>query len=183
MNFISTLLFKTSILLCVFTFNNCSLIDSGDETNAQNYFFEIEYVNHAWGYLHNGFYIDKSGGVFTYNYNEQDNPWNPETRDHFSEDELIDKYSHSKSLCDKIDFITLKEKQLQIAFALQGDYSDTTSDGADMGTLSYICYLYNSDSNLYTPVILEVRGDYAFKNESEAAKNLVQWMGTLCQFE
>lgn len=183
MNYIPKFLVTTFVCLSFFALSNCSLIENGDEGNAQTYYFEVEYVNHAWGYLHNGFYIDKTGDVFTYNYNEQDDPWDPETHDHFSAEELIDKYSHSNSLCDKIDFITLKEKQLHIPIALAGNISDTTSDGADMGTLSYICYLYNSNTNLYTPIILEVRGDFAFKNESEAAKNLVQWLGTLCQFE
>ncbi|MGD8306088.1 MAG: hypothetical protein PVF17_05495 [Ignavibacteria bacterium] len=183
MYYIPRLLVTTIACLTFFALSNCSLIDNGDGSNAQTYYFEVEYVNHAWGYQHNGFYIDKTGDVFAYNYNEQDDPWNPETRDHFTVEELVDKYSHSNSLCDKIDFITLKEKQLYIPIALAGNISDTTSDGADMGTLSYICYRYNSNSNLYTPIILQVSGDIAFKNESEAAENLVLWLGTLCQLE
>lgn len=183
MNYNLTLLYKAFVCLSFFSLISCSLNDSEDKTDTQDYFFEVEHVNHAWGYQHNGFYINKTGDVYCYNYTEQDEPWNPESRDHFSAEELKDKYSHSNSLCDKIDWITLKQKRRMISLALEGNYSDTTSEGADMGTLAYICYRYNSDSNLYTPIILEVNGDYAFKNESEAAENLVSWLGTLCQFD
>lgn len=182
MKYSSKLLLKVFIFISFFAISNCSLNQSEDSADTQTYLFEVEHINQAWGYEHNGFYIDKTGDVFCYNYTDQDEPWNPAARDHFSAAELKNKYSHSKSLCDKVDFITLKEKRLMIPLAMEGNYSDTTSEGADMGTIAFICYKYNSNDNLYTPIILEVYGDYAFKNESAAANNLVKWLGSVAQF-
>ena len=35
--------------------------------------FQLEYVNYAWGYQHNGFIIDNEGNVLTYSNPEN---WN-----------------------------------------------------------------------------------------------------------
>ncbi len=166
--------------MSIFLLSNSCIFDSED-SSTQTYLFEVEYINFAWGYQHGGFYIDKTGNVFRYKYGLNDDPWKPASYDHFSGDELAEKYRHSKTLCDKIDHNTLQKQRRLIFSAAEGSYSDSTNVGNDGGGLSYIGYIYESESDSYRPIILELKGDWEYKNESEAAKSMVTWLKTVCQ--
>lgn len=41
-----------------------------------NFVFESEYINFAWGYVHSGYLIDRSGNVYTYDIHQQKPPVN-----------------------------------------------------------------------------------------------------------
>jgi len=180
MKYFLSFIFKFFTYLPILILCNSCILDRENIQNSQIYLFEIEYVNHAWGYVHNGSYIDNKGNVFSYKYGFQDDPWQPKSYDYFSARELIEKYNHQRTSCDELDQSIIKERQKLISLAIEGSYSDTTNVGADMGSLSYICYIYDSDNDLYYPIILEIKGDWEYKNESEAAGTLVEWLKTIC---
>src|SRR5437870_4363014 len=49
---------------------------------SQQYFLEVRYINYAWGFQHNGIFIDlETGEVYSYNFKNKDSAsWNAEGR-------------------------------------------------------------------------------------------------------
>ena len=176
---ISNSIKKSFLFLSIFLAGNSCIVVSGSSISNRLYLFEIEYVNYAQGYQHSGIYIDHAGNIFSYEYTSDDEKWKPKSSERFTKNELEEKYSHSRNFIAKIDKDTLQEKIELIPLAAKGSYSDTTNVGADMGKLSYIAYLYNAENGAYIPVILEEQGDWEYKNESEAARILSDWLKTI----
>ncbi|MDD2799252.1 MAG: hypothetical protein PHV20_11730 [Bacteroidales bacterium] len=54
-----------SILCAFLILNGCAKMDSISFSN-QKIVFQQEYINYAWGYSHNGFFIDSTGAIYTY---------------------------------------------------------------------------------------------------------------------
>ena len=108
MKYFLSFIFKFLVYLPIIILCNSCILDSEKVQNSQIYLFEIEYVNHAWGYVHNGLYIDNKGNVFSYKYDFQDDPWKPKSYDYYSVRELIEKYNHQRTnLADNGDGMSL----------------------------------------------------------------------------
>lgn len=154
----------------------CSPIEPERDKIEQEILFEFQYINHAWGYQRIGSYIDGEGIVTSYQYTPSDTHWAPADFNHPTEEELLDKYSHSPLHLNVIDPDTLYAKYKLIEEAAVGTYSDTLSLGADMGGYAYICYVYHSDTDRYDAVVLKLWGDWSYENLPPAASVLVQWL-------
>ncbi|MBL1212066.1 MAG: hypothetical protein HND52_01800 [Ignavibacteriae bacterium] len=66
-------------------FSSCSLLDNPPNESEQSIFFELEHVNYAWGYQHAGFYVNRKGEVFTYQYESNSAPWQPNENNYYTE--------------------------------------------------------------------------------------------------
>ena len=58
--------------------------------------------------------------------------------------------------------------------AIEGSFSDTLSQGADMGSNSVICYTFDSENDVYLRHILKVTGDQYYDRISTDAQKLIQ---------
>src|SRR5512138_3295166 len=107
-------------------------------SHDQEIIFQMDYVNHAWGYQHFGFMVDNLGRVLTY-----DNPekWN------FADDNLIlteKQVDENISMCrissEKIPAEELARFSSYIDKIASSKLSATRNTGADQGTMQFICY-------------------------------------------
>lgn len=182
-----------NVFLAVSIFITCSnIINSSMEINAptevdtppmdiinQKILFEVEYVNGAWGWVHNGRYIDNSGSLYSYSYpfnvNYEDR-WNPQRNGIYTESELFEKFNHSKEFVKQIDCNELTQMANLIPAASQGKLSDPVGVMADAGSLRYKGYLYDESKNEYIVVILREERDRYIENLSPAATIIVDWL-------
>lgn len=153
---------------------SCGRPVDSDGLIGQKVFFEVSYLNYAWGYQLRGFYIDYQGNV--YKYNHSDERWETARSDTITEAELLEKYSHEKELIAKIPCDTLLQKCNMIQAASEGELSEKIHRCYDAGALSYLAYTYHAKNKEYTPVLLYLAGDVAQKNLSEAAQLLFDWL-------
>ncbi|GAF89870.1 unnamed protein product, partial [marine sediment metagenome] len=123
----------------------------------QKILFEVEYINGAWGWVHNGRYIDNSGRL--YNYYLYEDRWKPQRNGIYTESELFEKFNHSKEFVKQIDYNELTQMANLIPAASKGKLSDPVGVMADAGLLTYKGYLYDESENEYIEVILRVSGD------------------------
>ncbi len=147
------------------------------EVIEQKVLYNISYVNFAWGYSHNGIYIDNEGNVFEYKFTDGDAGWINTRDETYTEEEILANFTRPsiRSRIDKIDRATLLEKYKLIKPASEGEIV-RTSGGADMGSFSYTAYLFNSQTKQYKAVILDSFGDWKVENRSPSAKALHQWL-------
>lgn len=155
------------------------LIDSDSDAEAvkQKVLFEIQYINHAWGFVHHGVYVDRTGAV--YRYDREGEPWRAERDSSFTEAELLDKYSRGRERIGQIDTETLSERVTWIDAAAGGRLTAPDFVCNDAGVLSFLAYQYDAETQRYTPVILRQSGDLFRENTSSRAEQLVTWLRTL----
>jgi hypothetical protein len=67
----------------------------------------------------------------------------------------------------------------KIVEAAKGQMTARTAGGNDRGSTRSVCYLYDATRSAYTPVELNVSGDWTYMNTSPAARDLVQWLNSL----
>ena len=166
-------------LFAILTCFGCSINELNEKVDAQNYLFEAEYLNGAWGYQHHGFYIDNTGSVYKYKFNFDER--SVECDPFFcSQNVLTEKYAHNREFCGSVDLGVLETKKRLIKFTLNSQYSDTLNLGADMGQLSYFAYSWDEDEEKYLRILLKTMGDVTYKMEGAAVDSIINWMDTLC---
>jgi hypothetical protein len=138
--------------------------------------FEVEYVNHAWGYKCSGWYIDREGQVYSYSYEHGDDPWQPQDHKAITEQELLEKYSHGAEFLGNVDSIEFATVKGLILASAVGSMSDTTQRCADFGTVRYLAYVREDSTLTYHPVLLYQHGDMALRNLSTQARTLFDWL-------
>lgn len=155
-----------------------SCVDIINDSNADNqkYYFEVEYGNAAWGYVLTGWYISNDGEVFSYSYKNSAERWRPANSDQPTGSELDDKYSHLKTLIDTIPNHTLLKYTDLIKTSINGTYSDTVTQGFDMGIQSIICFTYDNDVDIYYKHILKINGNYTYENVTSEAQEIIRWL-------
>ncbi|NOX87789.1 MAG: hypothetical protein GXO77_02105 [Calditrichaeota bacterium] len=165
------------ILVSYFLLSGC-VTDHGKIERSLNrkYYFEIEYVNYAWGYQQRGIYIDDSGNVYSYKFDSGDKPQTPKSPPYYSGEELSEKYEHNKTFCRQLSKKLFEEKTKLIPLTMKAAYSDTTFPMADAGILAYKCYYFDKSNDRYLEIILKVKGDMSYKNLSPEAELLVEWL-------
>jgi hypothetical protein len=150
--------------------------DDNSLPKNQDYYFEVQYLNFAWGYNHHGLYIDKDGNCFSYKFNSNVEPWQHKSDSGFTKVELENKFSQNKEFKIKIDDKTLNDKINLISLAKAGKLTDGQHICADFGAITYIAYEFDKKDSLYKPIYLYQAGDLAFKNLSVAANTLYRWL-------
>jgi hypothetical protein len=162
------------------TIKPSELLDNSSLPIKQKILFEKYYINHARGYQYQGIYIDSEGTVYSYQYTPGDQKWQPkENNGSYTEEELMEKYSHSRKFVAKIDPNELKAKYKLIEEASKGGYSEPKCVGADRGAHVTIAYLYEPETDKYKGIKLTVEGDCQYESLSMSAKVLAVWLESI----
>jgi hypothetical protein len=169
------------VLLILFLFYSCTSTTSQNDTDTKHpVLFHISNINHAWGYVNYGWFIDSVGNVLHFNVEpDQSDIW------HFADDEFITKSELQDNLrfvndtMGLIDSATLVNMYQLIPSAGTGSLTAEKHTGNDMGELSYIGYEWNENRQMYKVIILEVFGDYSQSNTHEDAITLAKWLNSV----
>ena len=143
-------------------------------SHDQEIIFQMDYVNHAWGYQHYGFMIDNLGRVLTY-----DNPekWNF-ADDNFilTEKQIVENISMCRISAEKISAEELSRFSSYIDKIASSKLSALRNTGADAGTTHFICYKFSENSLMYKGFIIKTEGDFTAENLNFYSKKVVSWM-------
>lgn len=162
---------------CVTVHRNPHIIEPAGQVPAgREPFYEVEYVNFAWGYQHFGYSIQKDGYLYSYDFAGTGDVWRDTSNGYYSEQELIAKFSHNDTLRKAIQQDTLAWAYALAQSAQSGFNSDTVSAARDMGAFLYIVYLYEPELGKYKQLLLRQDGDWTFYNTSTSAGELVDWL-------
>ena len=170
---IRKILFVASLVLLIFgksVYADSLVIYIGD------IIFDCHYVNFAWGYRLEGFYIDHNGNL--YKYNRHGNPWLPDSvrkgDAYYPETDLLDKFQNKK-LIGTIERTILEEKINLISEAARGTIT-RKQRGNDMGGRGCVAYYFDNNKKTYKEINLGSTGDFDEENSSDRAKELLIWL-------
>lgn len=149
---------------------------SGEEfpvPDDQEIFFEVNYVNYAWGFQNDGFLIDKTGRVRTF---DKPKDWKfagsrPLTA--VEMDERLAKTTVSKYTVPANELARYIKKMKRVS---DKDFTKPSNRGADMGASAYYVYRYDSGSKTYHAVLLQSVGDNDVYNKDSDAKEIAEWL-------
>jgi hypothetical protein len=155
------------------------LFNSGCKKNnaishKQTILFQLEYVNYAWGYQHNGFIIDNEGNVLTYS-NPSD--WNfPDNNFTLSESQVAGNIGK----CTKTGKIIQKDELQKYANYIENIASSKVTAlknvAADAGSTEYICYQFSESTSTYKGYLIKLEGDFTCENLNFYSKKVITWM-------
>ena len=143
-------------------------------SDKQSILFQFDYLNYAWGYQHNGFYIDNNGNVLKYN--------NPENWNFPDNDKILTKNQVEENIskCVQADIkISNEELQKYINYIDNIASSKVTAVknvAADAGASEYICYQYSENSGYYKGSLIKLEGDFTCENLNFFSKKVYTWM-------
>lgn len=145
----------------------------------QEYFFLYEYINHAWGYQHNGWLMDSTGTV---HYFEVPDKWMVPSTDEAIDIQGIEHYgAQSDSVITVVDKGELAAKVHLIDAAARGKLTEPENVMADAGSWSYYALRYDPGAKDYERILLKQDGDWEVDNTSEAADEIYKWMKKLTE--
>jgi len=148
----------------------------GDIPDDQEFLFEVEYVNYAWGFVWKGFHVDRDGGVRTY---QLGTTWPHAGDASFSPEALTEKYDEQRERISTVALDELRERVASIPDAAAGPLADPVQRCADAGTVTFTAWTFDSGTKRYAPVLLRMNGDVARENHSSAANALYGWLAAL----
>ena len=140
----------------------------------QRYFFEIEYINHAWGTRHNGYVFDHEGKVFAYDHGNQE--WKPQDKENVTAQELEAKFSSNRRQATFVSPGALAEMIGNLKRVDPKNLSDSRRLCADAGATAYRAWIFNHDSETYQPLLLRLEGDHFQANLSPEADTVYEWL-------
>ncbi len=157
------------------------LIVAGCEINNDLHptaLFEIQYINHAWGYQHSGSIIDASGDV-----REFDLPsvWNyPDSEGYISEADMEENLAQLGEITCTVSKRDLGYYSVKLANAQKGNLTTPEHQMCDFGSLSYAGYIYEPVRNRYRYVLIRQTGDFYVENKSREASDIYGWLTRPC---
>jgi len=164
------------LILFQLFFVNCN--DKQLEEKVADYYYQYEYVNHAWGFNHSGFTISPAGEVFSF---DKTTPWM------FAENNKLSNADLKKNIAASVKVDTLINRSEldiynQLAFAAKsGKLSEPVQRGADMGEI--ICKIFVPDNtdpqNSFNEVILTKNGDFDQYNLAPESAVIAEWLSKL----
>jgi hypothetical protein len=155
------------------------LISAGCKKNyviseRQSVLFQLDYVNYAWGYQHNGYIIDNEGSVLSYNNPEN---WSfPDDEFYLKETQVAENISKCSTTGIKIPGEELQKYTNYIKNIASSKITALKNVGADAGTLEFICYQYSESSQTYKGYLIKMEGDFTCENLNFFSKKVVAWM-------
>jgi hypothetical protein len=136
--------------------------------------FQVDYVNYALGYQHNGFIITNQGNVLTYQ-NPQN--WNFPDKDlKLSESQVRDNIGNCLNSGKKISIEELKKYANYIKNISSSKVTALKNIAADAGSTEYICYQYSEKSGTYKGGLLKMEGDFTCENLNFFTKKVITWL-------
>jgi hypothetical protein len=148
---------------------------------VQRYVCERSYTNFAMGYRHSGIYVDRDGRVTRFSVETRLLPTLPPWP--LTQTALEATYGS-----ELVPLRTVARPELLAMFRLipaaaKGRYSPRVSGGADLGSLSSVCYMVDAGDGRYREVELDVTGDWSYRNLAPEAQTLAKWLAALAQPE
>lgn len=140
---------------------------------AQEVFFEVNYINFAWGKQVGGFLIDNTGAVKKITdpkYLAEEN------KGQLTESQVKEKLALAVEKKKEISRSELAKYTSLITSISTEKYSKRNQVGADMGSYTYTAYIYNSDEKVYKAIKLAEEGDWATENLDNNAKLITNWL-------
>jgi hypothetical protein len=137
--------------------------------------FQLDYVNYAWGYQHNGYFIDSEGNILTY-YNPPE--WNfPDKELSLSDAQIAQNISRCIISGKKVPKDELQKYSNYIRNFASTKVSALKNEGAaDAGSLEFICYQFMADKKSYKGTIIKMEGDFSCENLNFFTKKVTEWM-------
>jgi len=171
---------KTMLSLLVLTltlFASACSDDTVQMADGQDVYFEVSYMNMAWGKQFKGFLIDKDGKIRTY---DKPAKWNSVTeKTELSAAQMKENVANTV-VSDKVVSATeLKENIAKANDAVSGTLSKPTSGGADRGTTSYYVYRFDAAKLTYVPILLSQTGDWEIANQNKSAVEISAWLSAI----
>jgi hypothetical protein len=140
----------------------------------QHILFQYEYINHASGYNHEGFFIDDEGNIMTYKNPEG---WNfRDQNNNFTEARLDENISR----CTKSDIKISREELARFSSYIDNialsKVTKVKNIGADAGTSVFICYDLDEDNGVYKGSLIRMEGDLSCENLNFYSKKVTLWL-------
>jgi hypothetical protein len=160
------------VLLIAYTFSGCKKNVVIDEKQA--ILFQVDYVNYAWGYKHNGFLVDNQGNILTYK-----NPqvWNfPDKDFNLSESQVRDNIGNCLNNGKKIPNEELKKYANHIKNISSSKVTALKNVSADAGSIEYICYQFSEKTGIYKGTLIKMEGDFTCENLNFFTKKVTTWL-------
>jgi hypothetical protein len=160
------------VLLIAFTISGCKKNVAIDEKQA--ILFQVDYVNYAWGYKHNGFLVDNQGNILTYK-----NPqvWNfPDKDFNLSESQVRDNIGNCLNTGKKIPNEELKKYANHIKNISSSKVTALKNVSADAGSIEYICYQFSEKTGIYKGTLIKMEGDFTCENLNFFTKKVITWL-------
>jgi hypothetical protein len=136
--------------------------------------FQVDYVNYAKEYVHNGFIIDNQGRILTYS-NPQS--WNFPDKDFtLRENQVRENLGYCHKTGKKITKEELEKYAGHIKNISSSAVTASKNIAADEGSIEYICYQFNEESGIYKGFLIKTEGDFTRENLNFFAKKLFSWL-------
>jgi hypothetical protein len=160
------------VLLIVFTISGCKKNVVIDEKQA--ILFQVDYVNYAWGYQHNGFLVDNQGNILTY---KNPQAWNfPDKDFNLSESQVLDNIGNCLNTGKKIPKEELKKYASHIKNISSSKVTALKNVSADAGSIEYICYQFSEKTGIYKGTLIKMEGDFTCENLNFFTKKVTTWL-------
>ena len=143
----------------------------------QKVFFQFDYINYAWGRMHQGWILDSSGNFHTYD--EPENWIFPDSTDVITERAMQENLSKTQLGSKVVSTSELKQKIALIVKASKGKISEPENRMADAGILSYNAFIYDAENKEYKVVVLHQWGEWVKVNDAPEANELYEWLKNL----
>jgi hypothetical protein len=163
----------------IFVFIISLLIFAGCKKNTvlndkQAVFFQVDYTNNAWGYQHNGFFIDGEGNVLSYKNPRQ---WNFPDKNYVISEDLLKVNLES---CEKMQVkISAEDLNRYAGYIKNISLSKVTAQknvANDAGSVEYICYMYSGNTGIYKGYLIKKEGDFTCENLNFFSKRVSLWL-------
>ena len=143
-------------------------------SDKQSILFQLEYVNYAWGYQHNGFIIDDKGNVLTYS-NPED--WNfPDNDFSLSESQVVENIGSCIQTSKKIPKEELQKYTNYIKNIASSKVTAIKNVAADAGSIKFVCYQFSENTGMYKGYLIKMEGDFTCENLNFYTKKVAAWM-------
>ncbi len=167
---------KKSIFLAILVilFHSCEKEKVTFRSAHQLVLFQVEYINYAWGYSHNGIIIDSSGNAMHFNLPK--NWHSSDTASYLS----VAYLNENLQQCDTVS-VTIKKDTMLKYFSMlpevsEGLLSKPVNTAFDAGTTTFTGYLYDSSINKYKAVLVKRTGDWSISNSAPASEEIYRWL-------
>lgn len=165
---------KLFLLSFIVLLTSCEKKNEQFPNANQQILFQVDYVNYAWGYSHNGIIIDSSGNV---RYFKIPKNWHySDTASYISESDMNENLEQLDTVFFTIEKNTVLKYFSMLTKASEGQLSKPYNRMFDAGETTYSGYLYDSNTNKYKHVLVKRYGDWSIDNNSPEAEDIYNWL-------
>lgn len=162
---------------CILMLMGCSKDNPQRFAGKQRVCFQFDYMNYAWGYQHNGWLIDSSGNV--YSYDKPENWTFPDSAGRIRQQDMNRNLDAAELVYVIPDMNMLNAKISLIPAAGEGSLQGPVYEMCDAGIAGYYGFLFNPETGIYRKVLLRQTGDARIENSAPESAELYDWLVSL----